>query len=111
MAVGIGWAACDGTGWMALVIVSSGAAGILAAFLDYAGSGGNYLQCVTNKSEGFWCCTEDGRRPPGVGLQELASNRPVLLRFKRRGGERPGKRRPERALGKCRGDERKQTVR
>jgi len=29
---------------MALVIVSSGAAGILAAFLDYAGSGGNYPQ-------------------------------------------------------------------
>lgn len=28
------------------------------------------------------CCTEDGRRPPGVGLQERAPNRPVLLRSK-----------------------------
>jgi hypothetical protein len=25
---------------------------------------------------------EDGRRPPGAGLQEQASNRPVLLRSK-----------------------------
>jgi hypothetical protein len=82
-----------------------------ALFIHRALLNGNDLQCVTNKSEGFWRCTEDGRRPPGAGLQELASNRPVLLRFKRRGGERPGKRRPERALGKCRGDERKQTVR
>ena len=28
------------------------------------------------------CCTEDGRRPPEVGLQGQASNRPVLLRSK-----------------------------
>ncbi|OJA85394.1 hypothetical protein BGV48_26880 [Burkholderia ubonensis] len=28
------------------------------------------------------CCTEDGRRPPGAGFQEQASNRPVLLRSK-----------------------------
>ena len=27
-------------------------------------------------------CTEDGRRPPGVGLQELTPNRPELLRSK-----------------------------
>ena len=40
------------------------------------------MQCVTNKSEIFWCCTEDGSGPPGAGLQELASNRPVLLRSK-----------------------------
>jgi hypothetical protein len=30
----------------------------------------------------LWCCTEDGRWPPEVGLQEQASNRPVLLRLK-----------------------------
>jgi IS5 family transposase len=30
----------------------------------------------------LWCCTEDGRRPPGVGLQEQASNHPVPLRSK-----------------------------
>jgi hypothetical protein len=30
----------------------------------------------------LWCCTEDGSRPPEVGLQEQASNRPVLLRSK-----------------------------
>jgi hypothetical protein len=28
------------------------------------------------------CCTEDGSGPPGVGFQELASNRPELLRSK-----------------------------
>jgi hypothetical protein len=28
------------------------------------------------------CCTGDGSRPPEVGLQEQASNRPVLLRSK-----------------------------
>ena len=27
-------------------------------------------------------CTEDGRRPPGAGLQELTPNRPELLRSK-----------------------------
>jgi hypothetical protein len=27
-------------------------------------------------------CTEDGRRPPGAGFQELAPNRPELLRPK-----------------------------
>ncbi|NVI09750.1 hypothetical protein FSB64_40620 [Paraburkholderia sp. JPY454] len=30
----------------------------------------------------MWCCTEDGSWPPGVGLQEQAPNRPVLLRSK-----------------------------
>ena len=38
--------------------------------------------CVTNASESLRCCTEDGSRPPEVGLQELASNHPVLLRSK-----------------------------
>ena len=39
-------------------------------------------ECVTNISESLWCCTEDGSGPPGAGLQEQASNRPVLLRSK-----------------------------
>ena len=30
----------------------------------------------------LWCCTEDGSRPPEAGLQEQASNHPVLLRPK-----------------------------
>jgi hypothetical protein len=38
--------------------------------------------CVTNTSAGLWCYTEDGSRPPEAGLQEQASNRPVLLRSK-----------------------------
>jgi hypothetical protein len=38
--------------------------------------------CVTNLSASLGCCTEDGRRPSGVGLQEQTSNRPVLLRSK-----------------------------
>ena len=33
-------------------------------------------------SESLWCCTEHGSRPPEAGLQEQASNRPVLLRSK-----------------------------
>jgi hypothetical protein len=40
------------------------------------------LECVTNAGVSQRCCIKDGRRPPGVGLQELASNRPVLLRSK-----------------------------
>src|ERR1022692_2674439 len=40
------------------------------------------LGCVTNVSENWQCCAEDGRRPPGVGFQESASNRPELLRSK-----------------------------
>ena len=30
----------------------------------------------------LWCCTEDGSGPPEAGLQEQASNHPVLLRSK-----------------------------
>ena len=39
-------------------------------------------RCVTNASESLRCCTEDGSRPPEIGLQELISNRQVLLRPK-----------------------------
>ncbi|MGF6292660.1 hypothetical protein QFZ98_004521 [Paraburkholderia youngii] len=42
----------------------------------------NGRECVTNTSESLWCCSEDGSRPPEAGLQEQASNRPVLLRSK-----------------------------
>jgi hypothetical protein len=38
--------------------------------------------CVTNAGESLRCCTEDGSRPPEVGFQEQASNRPMLLRSK-----------------------------
>ena len=39
--------------------------------------------CVSRTQvSGLWCCTEDGRWPPEVGLQEQASNRPVLRRLK-----------------------------
>ncbi|OSN34736.1 hypothetical protein BV321_02607 [Pseudomonas syringae pv. actinidiae] len=40
------------------------------------------LGCVTNAGVSQRCCIKDGSRPPGVCLQELASNRPVLLRSK-----------------------------
>lgn len=40
------------------------------------------LACVTNASVSLRCCTEDGSRPPEIGLQELVSNRPVRLRSK-----------------------------
>jgi hypothetical protein len=40
------------------------------------------LGCVTNVSENLQSCIEDGRRPPGVDFQELASNHPGLLRSK-----------------------------
>lgn len=43
---------------------------------------GGQVQCVTNTSESLWCCIEDGSRPPEVGLQEQASNHPVLRRSK-----------------------------
>ncbi|WP_260417407.1 IS66 family insertion sequence element accessory protein TnpB [Pseudomonas cichorii] len=36
----------------------------------------------TNAGVSQRCCIKDGSRPPGVCLQELASNRPVLLRSK-----------------------------
>ena len=35
-------------------------------------------KCVTNTGASLWCCAEDGSRPPEAGLQEQASNRPVL---------------------------------
>jgi IS5 family transposase len=39
--------------------------------------------CVSRtQASGLWCCTEDGRWPPEAGLQEQASNHPVLLRSK-----------------------------
>ena len=39
--------------------------------------------CVSRtQASGLWCCTKDGRWPPEAGLQEQASNRPVLLRSK-----------------------------
>jgi hypothetical protein len=39
--------------------------------------------CVSRtQAADLWCCTEDGSRPPEVGLQEQASNHPVLLRSK-----------------------------
>jgi len=39
--------------------------------------------CVSRtQTSDLWCCTEDGRRPPEAGLQEQASNRPVLLRLR-----------------------------
>ena len=39
--------------------------------------------CVSRtQAADLWCCTEDGGRPPEAGLQEQASNRPVLLRPK-----------------------------
>jgi hypothetical protein len=60
---------------------------------------GEDSSCVTNTSASSWCCTKDGRWPPEVGLQEQASNCPVLLRSKGRGGERLRKRRPFRASG------------
>ena len=58
--------------------------------------------CVSRTQAGdLWCCTEDGSRPPEAGLQEQASNRPVLLRSKTRGGERPWKSHPSRMAGMC----------
>ncbi len=39
-------------------------------------------RCVTNAGVSLRCCTEDGSRPPEIGLQEQVSNRPVLLRPK-----------------------------
>jgi IS5 family transposase len=39
--------------------------------------------CVSRtQAADLWCCTEDGSWPPGAGLQEQASNHPVLLRSK-----------------------------
>lgn len=41
-----------------------------------------YWGCVTNAGVSQRCSIKDGSRPPGVCLQELASNRPVLPRSK-----------------------------
>src|SRR5215472_11372320 len=49
---------------------------------DAPGEEGKELVCVTNTGASPWCCTEDGRGSPEAGLQEQASNRPVLLRSK-----------------------------
>jgi len=39
--------------------------------------------CVSRtQAADLWCCTEDGSRSPEAGLQEQASNHPVLLRSK-----------------------------
>ena len=39
--------------------------------------------CVSRtQAADLWCCTEDGIWPPEAGLQEQASNHPVLLRSK-----------------------------
>ena len=54
---------------------------------------GGLPPCVTNTSASLWCCTRDGSWPPEVGLQEQASNCPGAAAFKKRGGERLGKRR------------------
>ena len=65
---------------------------------------------VSRTQGNLWSCTEDGRRPPGVGFQELTPNRPELLRSKgvvvNVRGKGIGK-----MSGECREDERKRTVR
>lgn len=43
--------------------------------------GNNWCVSRTQAAD-LWCCTEDGRGPPEAGLQEQASNHPVLLRSK-----------------------------
>jgi IS5 family transposase len=43
--------------------------------------GNNWCVSRTQAAD-LWCCTEDGSRPPEAGLQEQASNHPVLLRSK-----------------------------
>lgn len=41
---------------------------------------GNQWRVSRTQAADLWCCTEDGSRPPEAGLQEQASNHPVLLR-------------------------------
>ena len=43
---------------------------------------GDQWRVSRTRATSLWCCTEDGSRPPEAGLQEQASNRPVLLRSK-----------------------------
>lgn len=58
------------------------------------------MVCVTNAGLSLRCCTEDGRRPPGVGLQEQIPNHPVLLRSKGVVVSDRG-RHPQRMAGTC----------
>jgi len=43
---------------------------------------GNQWRVSRTQAADLWCCTEDGSRPPEAGLQEQASNHPLLLRSK-----------------------------
>jgi IS5 family transposase len=43
---------------------------------------GNQWRVSRTQAADLWCCTEDGSRPPEAGLQEQASNHPVLLHSK-----------------------------
>jgi IS5 family transposase len=43
---------------------------------------GNQWRVSRTQAADLWCCTEDGSWPPEAGLQEQASNHPVLLRSK-----------------------------
>lgn len=43
---------------------------------------GNQWRVSRTRAADLWCCTEDGSWPPEAGLQEQASNHPVLLRSK-----------------------------
>ncbi len=56
-------------------------------------------------------CKGDEGRPLGIGFQEQVSNQLELLRVKSRGGERRVKSLGKTGAGKCRKDERKQTLR
>jgi IS5 family transposase len=40
---------------------------------------GNQWRVSRTQAADLWCCTKDGSRPPEAGLQEQASNHPVLL--------------------------------
>lgn len=39
---------------------------------------GNQWRVSRTQAADLWCCTEDGSKPPEAGLQEQASNHPVL---------------------------------
>jgi hypothetical protein len=41
---------------------------------------GNQWRVSRTQAADLWCCTEDGSWPPEAGLQEQASDHPVLLR-------------------------------
>ena len=62
-----------------------GEAAIVASTIDpqmHSSKKGNQWCVSRTQATGLWCCTEDGSRPPEAGLQEQASNHPVLLRSK-----------------------------